>query len=135
LGVGLLNGLKASEGAFIVEVVEVLVSLADLGGEVDGVSVVGGLCDLNSAVEGVTPLTGRGVVGVRKGRTRKQEDEEEPEIFDAAYYRDSPRPDVVPVEQNTYFLMQISMIRVDGIGSMDKARCGSPVDCEAFPLR
>jgi hypothetical protein len=76
LGVGLLDGLKASEGAFVVEVVEVLVSLADLGGD---------------------PFTGRGVVGVGKGRTREQENEEEAQIFDAAYYRDSPRPDVVRV--------------------------------------
>jgi hypothetical protein len=49
LGVGLLDGLEACEGSFVVEVVEVVVGLADFGGEVDGVGV------------------GGGVVGVREG--------------------------------------------------------------------
>ena len=43
LRVVLLDGLEASEGAVVVEVVEVLVRLADLRGEVDGVGVGGGI--------------------------------------------------------------------------------------------
>ncbi len=39
LGIGLLDGFEAGEGAVVVEVVEVLVGLADLRGEIDGVGV------------------------------------------------------------------------------------------------
>jgi hypothetical protein len=42
LRVGALDGFEAGEGAVVVEVVEVLVGLADLGGEIDGVGVGGG---------------------------------------------------------------------------------------------
>jgi len=52
-----LDGLEAGEGAVVVEVVEVLVGLADLRGEVDGVGV------------------GGGTVGVREGWGRQQERE------------------------------------------------------------
>ena len=41
LRIGFLDGFEASESTVIVEVVEVLVGLADLGGEVDGVGVGG----------------------------------------------------------------------------------------------
>jgi len=43
LRVVFLDGLEAGEGAVVVEVVEVLVGLADLRGEVDGVGVGGGI--------------------------------------------------------------------------------------------
>jgi hypothetical protein len=43
LGVGFLDGFKPGESAGVVEVVEVLVGLADLWGEVDGVGVSGGV--------------------------------------------------------------------------------------------
>jgi hypothetical protein len=43
LGIGFLDGLETGEGAVVVEVVEALVGLADLGGEVDGVGVGGGI--------------------------------------------------------------------------------------------
>ena len=39
LWVVLLDGFEASEGAVVVEVVEVIVSLADLRGEIDGIGV------------------------------------------------------------------------------------------------
>ena len=58
LRVVLLDGLEAGEGAVVVEVVEVVVGLADLGSEIDGVGV------------------GGGVVGVREGWGREQEREE-----------------------------------------------------------
>jgi hypothetical protein len=78
LGVGLLDGLEAGEGSFVVEVVEVVVGLADLGGEVDGVGV------------------GGGVVGVREGWSCQQEGEEkEGEGFDAAFYGSSPEPGAI----------------------------------------
>jgi hypothetical protein len=57
LRVVLLDGFEAGEGAVVVEVVEVLVRLADLRGEVDGVGV------------------GGEVVGVREGRGCQQERE------------------------------------------------------------
>jgi hypothetical protein len=43
LGIGFLNGFEAAEGTLVVEVVEMLVGLADLGGEVDGIGVGGGV--------------------------------------------------------------------------------------------
>jgi hypothetical protein len=43
LRVGALDGFEAGEGAVVVEVVEVLVSLADGWGEIDGVGVGGGV--------------------------------------------------------------------------------------------
>jgi hypothetical protein len=43
LRVGALDGFEASEGAFVVEVIEVLVRLADFWGEIDGVGVGGGV--------------------------------------------------------------------------------------------
>jgi hypothetical protein len=68
-----LNSFEAGEGAVVVEVVEVLVRLAELGGEVDGIGV------------------GGGVVVVREGRGCQQEREkEEVEGFDAAFYDSSP---------------------------------------------
>ena len=51
LRVGSLDGLEAGEGAVVVEVVEVLVGLADLGGEVDGVGVGGGIVGLREGWE------------------------------------------------------------------------------------
>jgi hypothetical protein len=75
LRVVLLDGLEASEGAVVVEVVEALVGLADLGGEVDGVGV------------------GGGIVGVRDGWSCQQEcEKEEAQGFDAAFYGSSPKP-------------------------------------------
>jgi hypothetical protein len=72
-----LNSFEAGEGAIVVEVVEVLVGLANLGGEIDGVGV------------------GGGVVGVREGRGCQQEREKkEAEGFDAAFYDSSPEPGV-----------------------------------------
>ena len=67
LGIGFLDGFKAGEGAVVVEVVEVLVSLANLRGEIDGVGVGGEFCSLCRAVEGVDPLTGCAVVVLRMG--------------------------------------------------------------------
>jgi hypothetical protein len=70
-----LDGLEAGKGAVIVEVVEVLVGLADLGGEIDGVGV------------------GGGIVGVRDGRVCQQEcEKKEGQGFDAAFYGSSPKP-------------------------------------------
>jgi hypothetical protein len=70
-----LDGLEAVEGAVVVEVVEMLVSLADLRGEVDGVGVSGG------------------IIGVREGWGGQQRREkEEAESFDAAFYGSSPKP-------------------------------------------
>jgi hypothetical protein len=43
LGIGFLNGFEAGKGALVVEVVEMLVGFADLGGEVDGIGVGGGV--------------------------------------------------------------------------------------------
>ncbi len=67
LGVGFLDGLEAGEGAFVVEVVEVLLRLANLGREVDGVGVV-----------------------VSEGRRCQQECGKEEESFCAAFYCSSP---------------------------------------------
>ncbi len=69
-----LDGLEAGEGAVVVEVVEVLVGFADLGGEVDGVGV------------------GGGIVGVREGWRCQQDGEEYAESFYAAFYGSSPKP-------------------------------------------
>ena len=43
LRVILLDGFEAGQGSVVVEVIEVLVGLADLEGEVDGVGVGGGI--------------------------------------------------------------------------------------------
>jgi hypothetical protein len=43
LRIGLLDGFEAGKGALVVEVVEMIVGFADLGGEVDGVGVGGGV--------------------------------------------------------------------------------------------
>jgi hypothetical protein len=43
LRVVLLDGFEAGEGAVVVEIVEVIVSLADLRGEIDGIGVSGGI--------------------------------------------------------------------------------------------
>jgi hypothetical protein len=68
-----LDGLEAGEGAVVVEVVEVLVGLANLWGEVDGVGV------------------GGGIVSAREGWGDQQEGEKkEAESFDAAFYGSSP---------------------------------------------
>jgi len=92
---GLLDGLEACEGSFVVEVVEMVVSLADFGGEIDGVGV------------------GGGIVGVREGWGCQQEGEEkEAEGFDAAFYGSSPEP-VVFVIDELYLLME--MIRPDAV--------------------
>jgi hypothetical protein len=75
LGIGFLDGLEAGEGAVVVEVVEALVGLADLGGEVDGVGV------------------GGGIVGVRDDwGCQQKRDEKEAQGFDAAFYDSSPKP-------------------------------------------
>jgi hypothetical protein len=80
LRVVLLYGLEAGEGAVVVEIVEVIVSLADLRGEIDGISV------------------GGGIVGVRDdwGCQQKRE-EKEAQNFDAAFYDSSPKPVVLVV--------------------------------------
>ncbi len=80
-----LDGLEAGEGAVVVEVVEALVGLADLGGEVDGVGV------------------GSGVVGVREGRGCQQECEEEAQDFDTAFYDSSPKPGMLVILDRTSF--------------------------------
>jgi hypothetical protein len=73
LRVLLLDGFEAGEGAVVVEVVEVLVGLANLWGEVDGVGV------------------GGGIVSAREGWGDQQEGEKkEAESFDAAFYGSSP---------------------------------------------
>jgi hypothetical protein len=70
-----LDGLEAGEGAVVVKVVEVLVSLVDLRGEVDGVGV------------------GGGIIGGREGCSGQQRREKkEAESFDAAFYGSSPKP-------------------------------------------
>jgi hypothetical protein len=43
LRIGALDGFEASEGAFVVEVVEVLEGVANRRGEIDGVGVGGGV--------------------------------------------------------------------------------------------
>jgi len=90
LRVVLLDGLEAAEGAVVVEVVEVLVGLADLGGEVDGVGV------------------GGGIVGVRDGRGCQQKcEKKESQGFDAAFYSSSPKPGLLVVLESTFFLTQM----------------------------
>jgi len=101
-----LDGLEAGEGAVVVEVVEVLVGFADLGGEVDGVGV------------------GGGIVGVREGWgcQQKREEEEEAEGFDAAFYRSSPKPGILVVLERIFPLMQ--MIGSDAAGLILDAGIG-----------
>jgi hypothetical protein len=90
LRIGLLDGFEAGEGAVVVEVVEVLVGLADLGGEVDGVGV------------------GGGVVGVREGWERQQEcKKKEAEDFYAAFYCSSPKPEPIGVVKSISLLMRM----------------------------
>lgn len=48
LWIGFLDGLEAGEGSVVVEDVEVVVGFADLGSEVDGVSVGGGIVGLGA---------------------------------------------------------------------------------------
>ena len=73
LRVGALDGFEAGEGAVVVEVVEVLVRLADGGGEIDGVGV------------------GGGVGLLRVGWRLKEEGEEEGrDDFCGVFYRCSP---------------------------------------------
>ena len=70
-----LDGFEAGEGAVVVEVVEVVVGLADLRGEIDGVGV------------------GGGIVGVSDNWCCQQNGEEkEAQGFDAAFYGSSPKP-------------------------------------------
>jgi hypothetical protein len=79
-----LDGLEAGQGAVVVEVVEVIVSLADLRGEVDGVGV------------------GGGIVGVREGWDCQQECKKDAESFDAAFYGSSPKPGELVVLESTF---------------------------------
>jgi hypothetical protein len=78
LRIRLLNGFEAGEGAIVVEVVEVLVRLANRGGEIDGVGV------------------GGGIVGVRDGRECQQKgDKKEAKNFDTAFDDSSPTPGTI----------------------------------------
>jgi hypothetical protein len=94
LRVGFLDGFEAGEGAVVVEVVEVVVGLADLGSEIDRIGV------------------GGRIVGVREGGGSEEEGEKETKDFDAAYYGSSPKRGALFVMQDTYLLMQIQMIRL-----------------------
>jgi hypothetical protein len=68
-----LDGFEARESAGVVEVVEVVLSLADFWGEIDGVGV------------------GGGVVLLRVGGRLKQEGEEDGgDCFCAEFYRGAP---------------------------------------------
>jgi hypothetical protein len=90
-----LDGLEAGEGAVVVEVVEVLVGLADLGGEVNGVGV------------------GGGIAGVREGWECQQEcKKKEAEDFYAGFYCSSPKPELIGVMESISLLMR--MIVSDG---------------------
>jgi hypothetical protein len=105
LRVCLLDGFEAGEGAFVVEVVEVLVGLADLGGEVDRVGV------------------GGGIVRVREGLSCQQErKKKEAEGFDAVFYCCSPWPGSIRCGWNTYLLMQ--MTGLDAADNVLDARLG-----------
>jgi hypothetical protein len=85
-----LDGLETGEGAVVVEVVEVLVGLADLGGEVNGVGV------------------GGGIVGVREGRECQQEcKKKKAEDFYAAFYCSSPKPELIGVIESISLLMRM----------------------------
>ncbi len=75
LRIGLLDGLEAGEGAVVVEVVEVLVGLADLGSEIDGVGMVGGVVGL-----------------LRMGGDCQQESEKQAQGFGATFDDSSPQP-------------------------------------------
>ena len=79
LGIGFLDGLEAGEGSVVVEDVEVVVGFADLGSEVDGVSVGGGVVGLGA---GWSSRGGSGQ-GYEGG-------EDEGEEFYAAFYGSSP---------------------------------------------
>jgi hypothetical protein len=84
-----LDGLEAGEGAVVVEVVEVLVGFADLGGEVNGVGV-------------------GGMVGVREGWECQQEcKKKEAEDFYAAFYCSSPKPELIGVIESISLLMRM----------------------------
>jgi len=74
LGIGLLDSFKARECPVVVEVVKVLVGLADLGGEIDGIGVVGR------------------IAGLRVGRSCKEKREEQAQGFDTTFDDSSPRP-------------------------------------------
>jgi hypothetical protein len=88
-----LDGLEAGEGAVVVKIVEVLVRLADLRGEVDWVGMVVRLWNLDGAVECIDWLTGGGRIRVREGWSGQQiREKEEAESFDAAFYSSSPKP-------------------------------------------
>jgi hypothetical protein len=101
LGVGSLDDFEAGEGALVVEVVEVLVGLADLGGEIDGVGVAVRFCNLRGVEEGVElltidpltddTLTSGGMVGLRVcWRGQQEREKKKAEGFDAGFYRCSP---------------------------------------------
>jgi hypothetical protein len=101
-----LDGLEAGEGAVVIEIVEVLVSLADLSGEVDGVGV------------------GGGIIGVREGWGGQQKREkEEAESFDAAFYGSSPKPWTAGLIANASLVMQ--MIGSDAAGLLLDALPGT----------
>jgi hypothetical protein len=85
LGIGVLDGFEAGEGSLVVEVVEVVVGLADLGSEVDGIGV------------------GRRIVVVGEGRDRQQEGEKKAEDFEAAFYDSSPKTGRFVVPASTSF--------------------------------
>jgi hypothetical protein len=90
LRVVFLDGLEAGEGAVVVEIIEVLVSLADLKGEVDGVGVSGW------------------IVGVREGWAGQQKREKKKaEGFDAAFYGSSPKPWTIGFVANASLVMRI----------------------------
>jgi hypothetical protein len=70
-----LDGFEAGEGAVVVEIVEMVVGFADLGGEIDGVGV------------------GGGIVRVSDNWCCQQEGEKkEAQGFDTACYGSSPKP-------------------------------------------
>src|SRR5262249_15607019 len=83
------------EGAVVVEVVEVFVGFADLGGEVDRVGV------------------GGGIVGVREGWSCQHEREKKAEDFDAAFYGSSPKPVGLGGNRKCFLLTPALMIRLD----------------------
>ena len=74
LGIGLLDSFKTRECPVVVEVVKVIVGLTDLGGEIDGIGVVGR------------------IAGLRVGRSCKEKREEQAQGFDTTFDDSSPRP-------------------------------------------